>query len=71
MIVCLLVLPAMIRRLRPLAMTVCPLMPPVTIRCLRLLATSPRLWSLRALPHSSRAPRAIPPPCWNSTQHPH
>ena len=67
---------------RPLAMIVCLLVPPATIRHLRvqlaaseclltLLPTSPRLRSPLALPLDSPARPATPPPCWNSTQHPH
>ena len=65
----------------PLAMTAPLLMPLETIRCRRPLATtarllmplptSPRLQSPLVLPHDSRAQPATPPPCWNSTQHPH
>jgi hypothetical protein len=71
--VCLSMLLATSRRLLvPLATSVCLLMLPAKIRHqLTLPPTIRRLLRPFAMPHPSPAQPAHPPPCWNSTQHPH
>ena len=55
----------------PPATSVCLLMLPAMIRRLRPFAMTARPRSPLALPHDSLAQPANPPPCSNSTQHPH